>query len=147
MLIIPNAARRLQSGVGLVEVMVAVLILAIGLLGVASMQAMTLKATQGSYDRGVALMSAYSILDAMRPYRSKNLTDFAMGETCDPSQISGVRKDWLENLQKNLGSGNSTCGTIAVNGKQVTVTIQWDGSRAAGGESETIETMVIGVDL
>ena len=143
---------RAQQGVGLIEVMVAVLILAIGLLGVAAMQAMTLKATQGSYDRGVALIAAYSILDAMRPYRANAsaLSTFSMtNKTCGTqsagaSGIQGVKDDWLNNLQANLGSGPSTCGQITVSGKQVTVTIQWDDSRAGGGTSET---MVIGVAL
>ena len=53
--------KSLQSGIGLIEVMMAVLILAIGLLGVASMQAMTLKGTQSSHERTVALIAAYSL--------------------------------------------------------------------------------------
>lgn len=61
--------KSLQSGIGLIDSDDGRVILAIGLPGVASMQAMTLKGTQSSHERTVALIAAYSLLDAMRSHR------------------------------------------------------------------------------
>jgi type IV pilus assembly protein PilV len=52
--------------VGLIEVLVAVLVLGIGLLGVAAMQATALRNSQSSLERSQGVMHVYTILDAMR---------------------------------------------------------------------------------
>lgn len=144
--------KSLQSGIGLIEVMVAVLILAIGLLGVASMQAMTLKGTQSSHERTVALIAAYSLLDAMRSHRldGTSLGAYEMTETCGAptgSPTTGIEKDkasWLSNLQNNLGKGASTCGKVVVHATsppEVTVGVRWDDSRVKEGASEQLLEM------
>lgn len=48
------------------EVLIAALIFAIGFLGLAGLQARMLAAANSSYERSAAVMSAYTILDAMR---------------------------------------------------------------------------------
>lgn len=55
-----------QRGFSLLEVLIAALIFAIGLLGLAGLQARMLAAANSSYERAAAAISAYSILDAMR---------------------------------------------------------------------------------
>lgn len=62
---IPARAR----GVTLIEVLVAVLVLAIGLLGYASLLAFSLKANQSANFRSQATVLAYDALDAMRANR------------------------------------------------------------------------------
>ena len=63
-----------QRGVGLIEILVAVLILALGLLGMAGLQANALKTNQSSYARGQAVMLSYYMLDAMRADRASALS-------------------------------------------------------------------------
>ena len=58
-----------QSGVSLVEIMVAVLVLSIGLLGLAGLQLRTLRNNQSALERGVAVVETYAIADAMRADR------------------------------------------------------------------------------
>ena len=65
------AARRIgrlhaQSGVGLIEVLVAVLVLSIGFLGIAALQAMSLSTNNSDMARSMATIASYSIMDAMR---------------------------------------------------------------------------------
>lgn len=57
---------RYQAGFTLVEVMVAVLILSVGLIGVAGLQALSLKNGQSSFMRSQATALAYDLADRMR---------------------------------------------------------------------------------
>lgn len=137
-----------QRGVGLIEILVAVLILSLGLLGMAGLQANALKANQGSYTRSQAVMLSYYILDAMRADRGNAVgLSYNMAATCLPGAITtpdlagNTRRDWLTSLRDNLGNANTTCGAIACDADgNCTVTITWDDSRAAGGTGQTIQT-------
>lgn len=61
-----NASAR---GFTMIEVLIAILITAIGVLGIAGLQAYTLKSTHGSNLRSVATRQAYEIVDSMRANR------------------------------------------------------------------------------
>lgn len=58
--------RNSMAGVGLVEVMISVLVLGVGMLGIAAMQATALRNSQSSLERSQAVIQAYTIFDAMR---------------------------------------------------------------------------------
>lgn len=57
---------RANAGVGLVEVLVTVLVLSIGLLGVAGLQATGLRQNHDAFLRTQATVLAYDIIDRMR---------------------------------------------------------------------------------
>jgi type IV pilus assembly protein PilV len=127
----PRSAARVR-GVGLIEVLVAVLVLAIGLLGVAAMQATALRNSQSSLERSQGVMHIYTILDAMRanPDAARG-GGYNIGMTCAvPAAGNLVANDhraWIATLQQNLG--NTACGQIACAGALCTVTVRWDDSR------------------
>src|SRR5690625_4897984 len=56
-----SAALHAQKGVGLIEVLVAVLVLSIGLLGLAQLQAKSLSTNGSAMTRSMATMFSYSI--------------------------------------------------------------------------------------
>ena len=60
-----TAANR-ESGVAMLEVLIAVLVLSIGLLGVAGMQIVGIRYSQTAYLRSVATFQAYDMADRMR---------------------------------------------------------------------------------
>ncbi len=145
-----------QRGVGLIEILVAVLILALGLLGMAGLQANALKTNQSSYARGQAVMLSYYMLDAMRADRSSAvLLAYNTGAVnagviapiCNPLAITGgslsdnTRRDWIQSLRTSLGNEDTTCGAINcdVNGL-CTIQITWDDSRAGGLGAQRFET-------
>lgn len=132
-----------QRGVSMLEVMVSVVILSIGLLGMAGLQARALKGNQSSLQRSQAVMLSYSILDAIRADRT-NAGTYSMPETCSApsgsSLVNSTQGTWISNLKTALGSGASTCGTIACNAGTCTITIKWDDSRGGGGAAETLIT-------
>ena len=61
-----RAIRTRQSGFTLIEVMVSVLVLSIGLVGVAALQGVSLKNTQSAFMRSQATALAYDLADRMR---------------------------------------------------------------------------------
>lgn len=124
-------------GVGLIEVLVAVLVLAIGLLGVAAMQATALRNSQSSLERSQGVIHAYAILDAMRanPDAARAGT-YNIGMTCAVPTAAGNlveidRRAWIAAIQQDLGQ--SGCGQIACPAGLCTVTVRWDDSRGSGG--------------
>ena len=59
-----------QRGFTLLEVLIAVMLLAVGLLGLAGLQAVSLRNNHSAYLRSQATMLTYEIIDSMRTNRS-----------------------------------------------------------------------------
>ena len=144
----------LQKGASLIEVLVAILVLAIGLLGMAALQATTLRNGQSARERTQAVMQTYAIIDAMRANRDVaiaggyNRSLPASGDACThPSGTSQAAADistWLASFNTTMGEaacGAISCGTNAV----CTVTIRWNDERGTGGIAE--QQFVTGVML
>lgn len=131
----PNA----QRGASLIEVLVAVIIMSIGLLGVAAMQSVTLRNSQGSMERTQAVIQSYTILDAMRAnlaaarggaYDINSCTVPAAGATL----VQADQRAWIQSLKATLGDSDAVCGTVACAADDVcTITVTWDDTRASGG--------------
>ena len=66
----PEPAPRRQRGFTLIEVMIAILVLGIGLLGFALLQTMNVRFTKSAQQRTVATSLAYEVIDMMRMQRS-----------------------------------------------------------------------------
>jgi type IV pilus assembly protein PilV len=135
-----------SKGFSLIEVLVAVLVLAIGLLGVAALQINATRANQSAELRSQASMLAYFMLDAMRANREAaisgayNTEDKLCEAPSSPSTLAKKdQKTWLEALKRNLGNQPSTCGEIACNIDTCTVKVYWDDSRAGGASDQVIE--------
>ena len=123
-------------GVGLIEVLVAVLVLAIGLLGAAAMQATALRNSQSSLERSQGVMHVYTILDAMRANpAAARAGGYNSGMTCTVpaggSLIANDRRAWIDMIQQNLG--NTACGQVACAGAMCRITVQWDDTRGTAG--------------
>lgn len=123
---------KTSSGFGLIEVLVALLILAIGLLGMASLQTTSLQLTTGSQSRTQAILLAEDIVERIRANRP-NIDDYALdGDAvdCDTDfEIANatVAVDDLAEWQNALGCllpGGS--GDIGIDDDVVTVTVTWN---------------------
>jgi len=131
---IPRTAlgRRGVSGVGLIEILIAVAILAFGLLGIAALQATTLRTGQSSLERSTAVMETYGILDRMRANVDvARIGNYNLTRTCDVpdagDQAATDLHEWITELQDRLGP--DACGTITCGSLTCTVTVDWDDSR------------------
>jgi type IV pilus assembly protein PilV len=70
----PLRARSRERGFSMLEVMVAVLILSFGLLGLAGLQALSLKSNVSAAQRTIATQLAYDMADRMRANLASVLT-------------------------------------------------------------------------
>lgn len=149
---------QLQRGVGLIEVLIAVLVMAIGLLGIAALQATALRNNSSAMQRSQAVIQTYAILDAMRanlPGVSAGAYNQAAKVCTNPTAGSGATQaerdlnTWLNGLQAAMGESSTTCGQVSCvvtatpNAPRLdcTVNVTWDDSRGTGGASvQTITT-------
>lgn len=140
-----NVARRIRSrqfsgnprfaaGVGMIEVLIAVAILAFGMLGIAAMQATSLRKSQSALERSQATVLTYSILDRMRANRDIAIINgYTLNTlTCDApdrgDRAANDMNDWITSLKDKLG--DEACGQINCGSDTCTITVQWDDSRA-----------------
>ncbi|WP_028006732.1 type IV pilus modification protein PilV [Solimonas flava] len=149
-----SAARRCgrrvgARGAGLIEVLVAVLILSIGFLGIALVQTRALSQNNSSMGRSMAIVASYSILEAMRADRANALSGaYDTTVVADNCPASGTLAEtqisnWCSELSASLGGAATTTGTIDCDaGGTCTVTIQFDDSRvgASGDSEQTVVT-------
>ena len=134
-----------QQGFSLMEVLVTVLILAIGLLGLASLQLNALRNNTSAQERSQATVLAYEIVDRMRSNRvsaQAGTYDIGLGAsagtpsdctagTCSTAQLAGFDiAQWKDDVARLLPAGDAAIGTDA--GGLVTITIQWLDDRTAG---------------
>lgn len=126
----------MERGFSLLEVMVAVLVLSIGLLGMAGLQLNSLKFNQTATTRSQATVLAYDIADRMRANRAvAKAGGYDIGVDDDPSGSTVAMtdlSDWKDSLGRFLPDGN---GSIARNGDTVTITVTWDESRVDSASS------------
>lgn len=140
-----------QSGVGLIEVLIAVLVLSVGFLGMAALQSKALSNNNSAMVRSVGTIASYSILDAMRVdedgVQAGNYDDFSVtvpDDWTEPGDCTGKGKgdaftkanqnQWCDDLGSLMGPG--TKGEIkADGGSNYTVTITFNDERATGGEA------------
>ncbi|GAB2522292.1 type IV pilus modification protein PilV [Lysobacter humi (ex Lee et al. 2017)] len=136
---------RKQSGTSLLEVLIAVLVLAIGMLGMAALQSVTLRNSNSSSGRSQAVMQAYSMFDTMRMDRTRalqgafnvaNWTCTAATKTAaDDATDYTVFNSWLAQVQANLGDP-SACGRASCTAAECVVGIRWDDSRPTGAADD-----------
>jgi type IV pilus assembly protein PilV len=122
----PRSPQRKQRGMTLVEALVALLVLCIGLLGVAGLQIQALRANHGAYLRSQATMLAHDMADRMRANRTDALAGayvVAVGEV--PAGDTLPEMDaaaWKQSLADVLPSGD---GAVVMAGNIATITVQW----------------------
>jgi len=165
-------SRRRYHGRGftLIEVLVTMLILSIGLMGMAGLQAVSLKMNQSAHLSSQATFLAYDIIDRMRANRTAALDEaYDMSLGCTAPSATGVVKDDLENWLATLcgvdeeesapgvlpqGDSGKTGAAIDMDNEgRVTVTLAWYDARwqeqGDNGEQDAdpIKTVSVSAEL
>lgn len=153
----PGKSAAAAAGFTLVEVLVALLVISIGLLGVAKLVLAAVKANDSAYLRGQASALAYSILDDMRAnhayaltapgytvaygaYANPGFTCLGAATTCTPTQIAQYDLYmWKQKLSAASvvtsgalpsGDGQIVMAVSATGQVTATITVEWDDSIA-----------------
>ncbi|MBU0602779.1 MAG: type IV pilus modification protein PilV [Gammaproteobacteria bacterium] len=137
-----------QAGVSLIEVVVALFVLSIGMLGMAGLQMASLRANQSSYERSAAVLGAYTMIDRLRAdvaaaqAGSYNI-EFA-DDACDAPEGSSFADTqlaaWFGDLRTSVGP--SACGAVSCTGGiagSCVVSVRWDDSRARGASDQVFQ--------
>ncbi len=134
---------KIQQGVTLIEAMIALLVISVGLLGIASLQITAMNQNTSSLNHSQAVWMAYNMADRIRAntnaqFLNYNGIDTSVGYSqdcltvnCSAAQmLVADAADW-ETLVGNLPAGR---GTIASNADGLLVTVMWDddGTGATG---------------
>jgi type IV pilus assembly protein PilV len=138
----PIYSQREQHGFSMIEILVSTVVLAVGLLGFASLQVNGLKNNQSAYYRSQATQLAYDIADRMRAnpnsatdYLSTNLLaadavaqpDCLSTDGCSSSEMAiHDLFEWHGILSTQLPGGE---GDITVQTDIYTITVFWDENR------------------
>jgi type IV pilus assembly protein PilV len=141
-----RAGSRPDKGFTLLEVLVALLVLSIGLLGIGKLMMLSARANDSAYMRSQATALAYTILDAMRANRQAAIVqgyDTAMGVSPGPvtctvaapcnsgQQAQNDLNLWGASLAAQLPLGQGSVATLTApgvtgaNNVTATVTVQW----------------------
>lgn len=132
-----RSRRAGQGGFTMVEVLIAVLVLSIGLIGLASLQGVALQFNNSAFLRSQATNLAYDMADRVRANRRVALDagayNLAVGDaTPAPGTLAETDlNEWRTALQNNLPAGT---GGVDVNvaDNNLTVIVCWDDTRGEG---------------
>lgn len=138
-----HGSPRNARGFSLLEVLIALLVLAFGLLGFALLQTMNLRFTQSANHRTQATNLAYDLLDQIRANRLQAPEYTAItpgtfagedGKDCTPAAVAAVTDNiarWRCQVVSMLGSGaNATVNYTPADG-MVSVRVTWNDERWA----------------
>lgn len=121
-----NLSSKKQAGFGLLEVLIAVLVLAVSLLTIASLQTRSLQFNQSAYWRSQANIMAYDAMERLRVDRATFLGGFSSDFGATPSNAAIA--DWVGGLAEVIpgGEGQINCQRVGVvNTTLCTVSVRW----------------------
>lgn len=123
-----------QRGATLIEVLIAIVVLSIGLLGLAGLQVTSVQSNHSAYQRSQASLLANDLADRMRANRTQAQTNAYVADYATSSSshtVSGTRAaidlaEWLNNLALKLPDGQ---GKVEKSGSLVTIHVRWNDNR------------------
>lgn len=133
-----------QAGFGMIEVLVAMIILAFGILGLLGLQTKAMTLNQSSLQRSQATALTDDILDRLRTDKiNARAGRWNTALTATAASITGTNlyetdlRDWKLQVEAQLEPAGAA--SVNVNGNTVTIVIQWADThgRDAQGNAET----------
>jgi type IV pilus assembly protein PilV len=121
--------QKAQRGTTLVETLVALVVLSVGLLGIAALQMTSLSNNRGAHLRSQAQVLAYDIADRMRANRNVALANgyaVTFAGTIAGTDLRALDvQAWKATLAQALPGGQ---GEIVAAGNMVRISVRWTDS-------------------
>lgn len=139
----PGQPWKDQAGTTLIEVLITVILVSVGLLGLAGLQLTTVQNTNSAAERFEASTLARDILERMRANRQQALNgeyDLDMGDAPAGAGLAGDDLDaWMAALAA-LPEGD---GSVEVNDGVVTIEVEWtDASDDNAGDTRDMSVFL-----
>lgn len=145
---------RNESGFTLLEVLVAIVVISLGLLGLAGLQAATLRNNQIAYYRAIATQQTYDMADRIRANQAgvtagsyNNLTsaipadpDCVTNACTAPQMAVADHSQWNNNNARMLPGGS---GTVVGGAGSFVVTVSWNENTEAGSSAQQFQTTIV----
>lgn len=155
---------KYQAGVGLLEVMITMLVLSIGLIGVASLQLHALQANQNSLQRSQAVNLTYDLMDRLRANRDIAINDndyltnqldgqrfqnnYTLTGQCNAAVLAHDNNkpfsendlnSWINSVRCTLPQGHARIERDDAT-NQYTITVRWSSVNLEGSENQNWES-------
>lgn len=123
------------AGISFLEVLISVVVLSIGLLGIAGLQTMSLKSTSMAHERAMAVILTDTLFEVMRANGDAARAG-AFDMDCN-SPVAGTEQ-WFEDVK--AATSPQTCALVEWNNGVYTVTINWNDQRMNAQSVIVMET-------
>jgi len=148
-----NIKNKRQRGTTLLEVLVSVLVLSIGLLGVAGLQTYGLRYNQSAYLRSQATILAYDMVDRMRSnsngvasgfYNSVSTATLPTDPNCISTGCTSQQlanhdiREWGNYFVGTQAVLPSASGSVSRNGNTFTVIVSWTELDKTGTANQSV---------
>ena len=126
-----------QQGYSLLEVLISVVVMAIGMLGIAALQANAIRYNQSAQLRAIAITQVGNMADRMLANSTgidagayDNISGIPSNPSCSPCSSTLVAQrdafEWNTLNAQLLPNGQ---GTVTRNGTRLLITMRWDNGR------------------
>ncbi|WP_367606226.1 type IV pilus modification protein PilV [Legionella sp. W05-934-2] len=149
-----------QQGFSLLEVLISVVVLSVGMLGIAALQANAIKYNQSAQLRAVAITQVGNMADRMLANSAgiqagayDNITGIPSNPSCTVCTSAEVAQrdayEWNTINGQLLPNGQ---GTVTRNGTLLLITMRWDNSRTGAtglncGGDPTVDLTCLSVEV
>lgn len=129
-----------QRGFTLLEVLITMVILAVGLLGLAKLQVAGLRFTHDSYLRSQATAHAYDLVDRVRANpdgladgnytNPQTASTDCLAEACTSAQLAAYdMNEWQTTIQTGLPGGTGAITQVTGSSDLYTIVVDWSEGR------------------
>lgn len=135
--------RRSHRGFSLIEVLVALVVTTMGLMGLASLQLLALRTQHNAFLRGQATQLNHDIIERMRGNADAALTGaYDIAYDTPPGAGAAVadadRREWRQRVALALPEGRGRIRVDAAT-RTATVSVRWNDARGDQGKENTAD--------